>query len=102
MAKYSEEYGFGMTEEKEMTVKQWTLFYQKFIQLKHSTKNDLEIHVDIVASTDGIQGMSLLLKIMNSISASTTLCERKLSSMNNEKTYLQTHLMNETLDGLGN
>ena len=100
MAKYDEKYGFFTSEEKEMTVKQWTLFCQKVIQLKHPTKSHLEIYVDILASADGIKGMSLLLKKMKTISASTASCERKFSSMNNEKTYLRTHLTNETLDDI--
>ena len=83
-----------------MVVKQWPLLCQKVIQLKHPIKSDLEIHVDILASTGRIEGLSLLLKIMMTISASTTSCERGFLSMNIENTCLQMRLMNETLDNI--
>lgn len=83
-----------------MVVKQWPLLCQKVIQLKYPIKSDLEIHVDILASTGRIEGLSLLLKIMMTISASTTSCEREFLSMNIEKTCLQMRLMNETLDNI--
>lgn len=54
MAKYYDEYGFITSKKKEMAVKQWPLYRQKVIKLKHPTKSDLETYVDILASTDEI------------------------------------------------
>ena len=85
MAKYNGEYGFVTYKKKEMAVKQWPLICQKVIQLNHPTKSDLEIYVDILASTDGT-------------STSTASGEKGFSSMSNEKTFLRTCFTTETLD----
>ena len=76
------------------------MFREKVLQVKNSSKNDLEIFTDIASKPSDIEGMVILTKIMMTFSASTASCKRGFSTMNNEKTSLRTRLKNETLDDI--
>ena len=85
LAGYYEKHSLITAEEKTLSIKQWPLFRSKVLQVKDPTQEDLEIFVDILSgSTEDIEGMVVLLKIMMTISASAAACERGFSCMNDE------------------